>query len=164
MKGSKFYFLVIALSSGFGSAFVTSFLIYAFKPQIWEKIIQPVYAAGSTAIVLTKEASCPPGFTDVTPTTGRLLMADSAVSGSISNGGALNGGPGNTDLHALTVNEMPVHNHQVSTSTQLLQTGSNAGHPGSGGTGWFSDNSGGGQAHSHSLPYAGFRLCEWNVN
>ena len=58
---------------------------------------------------------------------------------------------GNTAGHTLTVNEIPSHNHVIRNGTGGLDGGSDWAVSNSGSSNWNTANTGGGQAHSHSI-------------
>jgi len=107
--------------------------------------------------MLFMQASAPVGWTIDVSFNGRMLHINTASGGSI--GGSVNPlsftASGTVDGHALTVSEMPSHNHPGS-STNALRIGSGAQQIG--GTGLFYSSAsvtiasqGGGAAHNHTF-------------
>lgn len=153
-------FIFMFMASMVGGAIATVVMQQKNPFAVWA-------ASGTRAIVLSRDAVCPPGFSNITAAeNGRYLLADNSVVGTVSQGGGTPPGatPGG---HQLLEAEMPQHAHNytdpyISSAPQR---------PGGGGLGikeypdgnaGTTTSKGGNQAHNH--PYSGFRLCEWTVN
>lgn len=111
----------------------------------------------SGAIILWDGASCPAGYTRLSSHDGKFLVASSASgatggSNSHSHGGA-------TGSHALTVAEIPAHLHtgvQIPVGGGGDRYGNGEWHYGND-RAVSTDNTGGGQGHSHTIAAADSR-------